>query len=118
MFAPNGVVYDMSGGFGGRLFGFLVSQSSTYIGVEPSTKTFNGLNNIKQDYFNNFNKEDMSLFPQEKDIYLYKTGSEDFRPDKNSVDFCFTSPPYFNCEKYSNESMAKSAETCFQTNGT
>ena len=30
-------------------------------------------------------------------------GSEEFRPDKNSVDLCFTSPPYFDWEKYSEE---------------
>ena len=31
-------------------------------------------------------------------------GSEEYRPDKNSLDFAFTSPPYFDTEKYSNES--------------
>ena len=36
-------------------------------------------------------------------IELHKEGSEIFRPDKNSVDFCFTSPPYFDWEKYSDE---------------
>ena len=37
-----------------------------------------------------------------KDITLHKCGSEDFK-DKNKFDLCFTSPPYFNKEKYSNE---------------
>ena len=30
-------------------------------------------------------------------------GSEEFWPDKNSIDLCFTSPPYFDWEKYSEE---------------
>jgi DNA modification methylase len=31
-------------------------------------------------------------------------GSEDFLPDRNSFDLCFSSPPYFDTEKYSGES--------------
>ena len=89
-FATDGVVLDMSSGFGGRLFGFICSDSKKYIGIEPSTKTYNGLLQIKKDYGN-------------KDIELYKCGSEDFLPKQNSLDFCFTSPPYFDCEKYSDE---------------
>lgn len=91
-FAPDGVVYDMCCGFGGRLLGFIGSKAKTYIGTEPSSKTFDGLNNLKKDYGSN------------KDIQLYKCGSEDFTFQKdNSVDFCFTSPPYFDCEHYSDE---------------
>ena len=30
-------------------------------------------------------------------------GSEDYKPKKNSLDFAFTSPPYFDTERYSNE---------------
>ena len=33
---------------------------------------------------------------------LHKIGSEEFVPDCD-VDFCFTSPPYFDTEKYSDE---------------
>ena len=39
----------------------------------------------------------------EKQIDIYKQGSEDFIPEKNSLDLCFTSPPYFDTEKYSDE---------------
>ena len=34
---------------------------------------------------------------------IFQKGSEDFLPDKESLDLCFTSPPYFNTEKYSDE---------------
>jgi hypothetical protein len=90
-FAPNGVVWDMSAGFGGRLLGFIVSKAKCYFGTDPSTKTYDGLMEIKQDY------------GTEKFIELVKKGSENFIPAENSLDFCFTSPPYFDCEKYSNE---------------
>ena len=38
-----------------------------------------------------------------KDVTIYKLGSEDYKPKKESLDLCFTSPPYFNTEKYSDE---------------
>jgi len=86
-----GVVYDMSSGYGGRLLGSYLSNKVTkYIGVDPCKKTFDGLINLKND-LNYINCD------------LYNIGSEDFIPEKNSLDLCFTSPPYFNTEKYSNE---------------
>lgn len=91
-FAKDGVVWDMSCGWGGRLFGFLASESKKYIGTEPSLLTYEGLNKLKTDY-NYINKE----------IELHKIGSEEFIPKPESLDLCFTSPPYFNTEKYSLE---------------
>ena len=38
-----------------------------------------------------------------KKVEIYKLGSEVFQPDKESLDLCFTSPPYFDTEKYSDE---------------
>ena len=34
---------------------------------------------------------------------LHQCGSEEFEQDRNSLDFAFTSPPYFDTEQYSNE---------------
>lgn len=82
----------MSGGWGGRLFGFLASNCQKYIATEPSSKTFAGLVKLKEDYAY-INKQ----------IELHMVGSESFLPKKNSLDLCFTSPPYFNTEKYSDE---------------
>jgi len=91
-FGGDGVVWDMSCGWGGRLLGALSSKRiKKYIGTEPSTKTFEGLEQIKKDFsYNN------------TEVELYKLGSEIFRPSEK-VDLCFTSPPYFDTEKYSDE---------------
>ena len=86
------VIWDMSCGWGGRLIGFLASSRPKYIGTEPSSKTFEGLKRIKKD-FNYLTKS----------VELHKLGSEVFEPKKESLDLCFTSPPYFDTEKYSDE---------------
>jgi len=85
-------IWDMSCGWGGRLIGFLASSRKKYIGTEPSSLTFEGLEKIKKDFFY-----------LEKSVELHKLGSEEFIPDKDSLDLCFTSPPYFDTEKYSDE---------------
>lgn len=92
-FGGSGVVWDMSSGWGGRLIGALSSKSiKTYIGTEPSIKTFDGLCRIRDDYAY-----------LGKDVQLHNCGSEEFIPDKDSLDLCFTSPPYFDTEKYADE---------------
>ena len=85
-------IWDMSCGWGGRLIGFLASSRKRYIGTEPSSLTFEGLEKIKKDFFY-----------LKKSVELHKLGSEEFIPDRNSLDLCFTSPPYFDTEKYSDE---------------
>lgn len=92
-FGNDGIVWDMCAGWGGRLFGFLASNCNTYIGTEPSSLTYEGLVALKDDY---------SYVG--KKVQLYKECSEDFIPIKESLDLCFTSPPYFDTEKYSDES--------------
>ena len=92
-YGGDGVTWDMSCGWGGRLLGALASKRiKKYIGTEPSSKTFEGLLSLKNDF--------EYLY---KVIELHKAGSESFVPDKNSIDLCFTSPPYFDTEKYSDE---------------
>ena len=85
-----GLVWDISSGFGGRLLGAEIAGVN-YIGTDPSTPTFNGLNELNKDYINDIK------------VDLHCIGSEDFIPKKDSLDFVFTSPPYFNWEKYTNE---------------
>jgi len=85
-------IWDMSCGWGGRLIGFLASSRKKYIGTEPSSLTFEGLEKIKKDFFY-----------LKKSVELHKLGSEEFIPDKDSLDLCFTSPPYFDTEKYADE---------------
>jgi hypothetical protein len=89
-----GVVWDMSCGFGGRLLGAIVSSKvDTYIGTDPSEKTYIGLLRLKEDF----------AYRTKTKVELHKLGSEIFEPEKNSLDLCFTSPPYFNTEKYADE---------------
>jgi hypothetical protein len=90
-------VWDMSAGWGGRMLGAcLAGNVKKYIGTEPSTKTFEGLTKLKNDLNTTYGFADIS-------IELHQLGSEVFNPAKESLDMCFTSPPYFDTEKYSNE---------------
>jgi hypothetical protein len=93
-FGGDGVIWDPSSGWGGRLLGFLSAKNTKhYIGTEPSTKTYEGLLQMSEE-FSYINKK----------VDIYKQGSEEYLPNKSSLDLCFTSPPYFDTEKYSDES--------------
>jgi hypothetical protein len=91
-FGNRGTAWDMSGGYGGRLLGALTSDIKKYICTEPCEKTFKAISEIAEHY----KRVDL-------DVELHMVGSEDFVPEKDSLDLCFTSPPYFDCEKYSDE---------------
>lgn len=90
------VTWDMSSGFGGRLLGAILANVK-YIGTDPATKTFDGLCEMK-----NFLVKSCGV--KDDWIQLHNKGSEELVLTAECVDFCFTSPPYFNWEKYSNES--------------
>jgi hypothetical protein len=97
-FLPDGgTTWDMSGGYGGRLLGAIKSQIN-YIATEPATETVKGLKEIIKDWSHISN-----IFRKVPHFEIVQKGSEDFLPDKESLDLCFTSPPYFNTEKYSDE---------------
>lgn len=81
-------VYDMSSGFGGRLLGAHKAGVS-YIGVDPSVATYKGLTQLISDF--------------DIDAQVHLEGSENFTPSPDSLDFAFTSPPYFDTEKYSED---------------
>lgn len=92
-FAPeDATVWDCSCGFGGRLLGAIASRNvATYIGTDPGADTMTGLHELAAD------------LSGVTDVKLHQVGSEDFVCDPQSVDLCFTSPPYFDTERYSNE---------------
>ncbi len=96
-YGNEGKVLDMCAGWGGRLFGFYGSNCKSYIGFEPSIKTYEGLLQLTKDI--------SSQLPY-KDVRVINDGVENlsqYRWINHNIDFAFTSPPYFDCEKYSNE---------------
>jgi DNA modification methylase len=86
----------MSGGWGGRMLGAIISDVKSYTCTEPSIETAYGLKAIAKD------------FGGDTKIDVVIKGSEDYLPKKESLDLCFTSPPYFDLEKYEYDSYAQS----------
>jgi len=87
-----GNVYDYSAGYGGRLLGISSSNMNyNYTAVDPNTETVNYLQ-----YFNSLIKQAVGV-----EGTIIQSVSEDYQPE--DVDLAFSSPPYFNLEKYSDE---------------
>ena len=87
-----GNVYDYSAGYGGRLLGISCSNMSyNYLGIDPNTETIKYLN-----YFNEILDEAVGFKGT-----IVQNVSEEYKP--NDIDLAFSSPPYFNLEKYSDE---------------
>ena len=87
-----GRVYDYSCGYGGRLLGIGSSNFKyDYIGVEPNTETVKYLN-----YLNDIIDEATGVKGT-----IVQSVSEEYQPE--DIDLAFSSPPYFNLEKYSDE---------------
>lgn len=89
-----GKILDMSSGFGGRLLGAIRANHRvgeiSYEGYDPSTPTFKGLLDLSKDYGNGM------------DIKINHKGSEEISL-VGDCDFAFSSPPYYDTEKYTNE---------------
>ena len=87
-----GNIYDYSAGYGGRLLGITSSNMRyNYIGIDPNTETIKYLN-----YLNNCIEEAVGIKGE-----IIQNVSEEYQP--NNIDLAFSSPPYFNLEKYSDE---------------
>lgn len=89
-------VLDFSAGYGGRLMGAL-SLNRSYIGIEPCGQQVSGLERTL------FSVEEMNLTQGHADIV--RGCAEDVLPTLSgrSVDLVFSSPPYYDWEKYSHE---------------
>lgn len=88
----NAIVLDTSAGFGQRMLGAASNGNiGKYIGVDPWAETIEALNNIK------------NYFSLSADLHC--VGSEHFCPEDlvGQIDFCFTSPPYYDLEIYAND---------------
>ncbi len=92
----NGVVFDYSAGWSGRLIGCCASSKvSKYIGTDVSKQTFYNLRKVSRSISEIVNKViEIHNFPSE-DIENYKC--------LEKFDMCVSSPPYFNTEKYSSD---------------
>lgn len=91
---PGGVVLDTSAGFGGRLVGALASTVvGHYIGIDPNRPSIEG----SQKLLALLGREDFAEFAIQP--------AEDINPQRwhQRCDFMFTSPPYFNKERYSDD---------------
>jgi len=87
-----GNVYDYSAGYGGRLLGITSSNMRfNYTCVDPNTETITYLN-----YLNTVIQEAIGTKGT-----IVQSVSEQYQPQ--GVDLAFSSPPYFNLEKYSDE---------------
>lgn len=84
-------VLDVCVGWGGRMLGSACLDGVKYTGIEPYTKTYAGLETIK----NNL---------QLDNVILYNDVAENIIPQlKKEYDLALTSPPYYNLELYSSE---------------
>jgi hypothetical protein len=94
--AKGGATWDFSGGFGGRLLGALACRRvKRYIATEPASLTMEGLQEMVSEL--------VPLSGRRMSVELHQVGSEDFIPDKNSLDAVWSSGPYWDTEEYSNE---------------
>lgn len=94
----NPVVWDPSGGFGARMLGFYSAfPKGKYFACEPATMTHEDLCSLGTELMRASNQEEPFV------ATVKKCGSENFELPDNSVDFAFTSPPYFDRECYFDE---------------
>jgi len=85
----NAAVLDPCAGWGGRLLGWLCArQGGTYYGVDASSQTVSSFGRMIGDLNIHNATIEHSAF-------------EDIEFEPNTFDFAFTSPPYFNVERYS-----------------
>lgn len=85
-------VLDFSSGWGDRLCGFLASRSHSYFGVDPNARLFPEYSRMIEDYGK-----------AGKKIELKNECAETVDYGDKTFDFIFTSPPYFNIERYTQE---------------
>lgn len=83
-------VLDFSAGWGDRLVGFLASGAESYVGIDPNTKLHPAYQGIAE-------------WVGTKATHFICSPAEDVDYSTLSYDFVFTSPPYFDTERYSEE---------------
>jgi len=87
-----GNIYDYSAGYGGRMLGITSSKMGyNYTGIDPNTETFANLQYLSSLIHEAYGRT----------VTLGCDVSENFQPE--DIDLAFSSPPYFNLEKYCDE---------------
>jgi hypothetical protein len=84
-------VLDLSMGWGDRLVGALSSSIDSYTGIDPNS-------NMHPQY-----AKINSFYKHNKRTRFICSPAEDVELDANQFDMVFTSPPYFDRERYSDE---------------
>lgn len=101
-FGSGGTVLDFSAGYGGRFLGFLGSSCRHYIGIDPNT-------NLRPSYESMFKRIESNHQHDKSWEMIWQPAEDvDYSPWHGQVDLIFTSPPYFNLEKYSGEATQSS----------
>lgn len=85
-----GTVFDPCGGWGGRMVGAIAAGCERYVCYDASRKTAHGLLAVAQD----------ALAPQ---CHVHFGAVEDADVPEGFADIAFTSPPYFDAERYSSD---------------
>jgi hypothetical protein len=85
-------VLDFSMGWGDRLNGFLsCEETAIYFGIDPNRSLYEG-----------YGKQ-IDTFNTGKKVIIYDQPAEEVDIPKDTFDTVFTSPPYFNIERYTQE---------------
>lgn len=100
-----GKALDPCSGYSGRLFGAMCSHIGEYVGIDPSRKAFENGGALMDSviWANNRNNETMLFHSTVPEPTLIQSPYEEWSVFEQRFDLVFTSPPYFNVEKYSQE---------------
>ena len=84
-------VLDFSAGWGDRLCGFLASDAESYYGVDPNADAVAKYCDM------------IEALGDERDVTIFNECAEDVDYGDKKFDLVFTSPPYFDLERYTTE---------------
>ena len=84
-------ILDFSAGWGDRLCGFLASDAVSYTGVDPNKEAVSKYCDM------------IDQFGAEEDVTIFNDCAEDVDYEDKKFDLVFTSPPYFDLERYTTE---------------
>ena len=91
-------ILDFSSGWGDRLFATMTydNKIKSYYGIDPNKKLHTGYKNMIKTF--------VPKFSQQKYNMICGCAEETIKNIDEEFDLVFTSPPYFNLEKYSDDS--------------